>query len=792
VVWDPERVEDVNIQTARNFVRTDIRTQPAELLTQVLVHPDIRIRQRAHLELARRGAATVDTLAAIAADDGRPLTPRIHALWALGVQSRRAAASGTRSAKADAAVLGHLSNADAELRRLAARLAGDAGLPGAAPKLVELLTDEELRVRAQAAIALGKLGHAEAMPNIAALAWENDNQDPFLRHAAVMGLVGMNQPDKVHELAADPFPQTRMVAVLVMRRTKDPQLARLLHDPDLRVATEAARAINDLPIPGAMPALAALAQKFTPDERTLAAAADSAKSRPTWVREMWKDRKAFTPAQLAQDPVWSTKPDRTESVDECAGFSKAGNDYVQRVRGMFTAPAAGDYVFSVASDDDGALMLGRAADDGALKPVAKVDGYVNPGDWESQPAQRATVTLAAGEQVAVEARSFQGGGGDHLAVGVVHPDGRREQPIGAFAGDVAAMPLVRRVINANLRLGTPENAAAIAAIATNPTLPPAARNEAMEALAEFLQPNERDRVIGHWRPVDSGARSRDAYLSVLKQRIPSLAANAPSAVRTAARELATKYAIPMDSGAALAAVLDATKPAQERAACLLQLAGDTDARLPQALDAALASDEPRLRAQARSILARQDATRGIAMLEDALATGTVVEQQLALAALGSLEGSAADAILAKQVDLLASGAVPAALRLDVLEAAEARPALKDATAKVRSECDQQSKQGAFAFALEGGDADRGRQVVNFHSAAACLRCHQVEGTGGHAAPSLAGVAHRYDRAGLLASLLAPNAKVAEGFGPISAMPAMGTVLTPREARDVVEYMATLK
>jgi mono/diheme cytochrome c family protein len=54
------------------------------------------------------------------------------------------------------------------------------------------------------------------------------------------------------------------------------------------------------------------------------------------------------------------------------------------------------------------------------------------------------------------------------------------------------------------------------------------------------------------------------------------------------------------------------------------------------------------------------------------------------------------------------------------------------------------------------------------------------------------VANRYDRAGLLDSLIEPNAKVADGYGPISAMPAMGTLLTPREMRDVVEYLTTLK
>jgi mono/diheme cytochrome c family protein len=41
-------------------------------------------------------------------------------------------------------------------------------------------------------------------------------------------------------------------------------------------------------------------------------------------------------------------------------------------------------------------------------------------------------------------------------------------------------------------------------------------------------------------------------------------------------------------------------------------------------------------------------------------------------------------------------------------------------------------------------------------------------------------------------VIEPNAFVAQGYGPISAMPAMGTVLTPREVRDVVEYLSTLK
>jgi quinoprotein glucose dehydrogenase len=354
------------------------------------------------------------------------------------------------------------------------------------------------------------------------------------------------------------------------------------------------------------------------------------------------------------------------------------------------------------------------------------------------------------------------------------------------------MPLLRRVINENLRLGTPESASAIAVIAANPTLAPAARIEAMEALAAFMDPSPRDRVNGHWRPVDASKRSKDGYVAVLKQRIPSLATNGPSAVRTIARELAAKYGVPMDSGAALAAVVDRTKPVQERVACLMQLAQDRDAKLPQAIEAALASDEPRLRAQARTILARTDPTRGQEMLDAAISGGTVIEKQAAISALGSIEGAAADASLANLVASMKAGTLPASLAIDVIDAASSRPQLKEQVLAWSGSLTAKDKLGSWILALDGGDAERGRQVVNFNSAAACLRCHMIEGTGGHAAPSLAGVANRYDRKGLLQSLIEPNAAVAQGYGPISAMPAMGTVLTPREVRDVVEYLATLK
>jgi quinoprotein glucose dehydrogenase len=146
----------------------------------------------------------------------------------------------------------------------------------------------------------------------------------------------------------------------------------------------------------------------------------------------------------------------------------------------------------------------------------------------------------------------------------------------------------------------------------------------------------------------------------------------------------------------------------------------------------------------------------------------------------------------------------------------------------------------YRISLYGGDDDRGREVFVGHRVGQCLRCHKV-GTalaGGNAGPDLNQVATRHDRGSLLQSLIDPNAKLAKGFEtltlvmqdgrilggvirkedaheivlekaeggqitlkvadidersvPKSAMPEMNRALSPRELRDVVEFLSQLK
>jgi quinoprotein glucose dehydrogenase len=63
--------------------------------------------------------------------------------------------------------------------------------------------------------------------------------------------------------------------------------------------------------------------------------------------------------------------------------------------------------------------------------------------------------------------------------------------------------------------------------------------------------------------------------------------------------------------------------------------------------------------------------------------------------------------------------------------------------------------------LNGGNAERGRDLFVGHAVAQCIRCHTVGGRGGMAGPDLSAVAHperNVDRRYLLESMMLPNAK----------------------------------
>lgn len=254
----------------KRLLAEGMEKRPAKELGTLLSHPDMRVRQEAQFELADRGVESVSTLLPIARKQSNQLA-RLHAIWGLGQ-----IASGFANREMPANVkesmdglMGLLEDKDLEVRAQAAKVLGERHYATAYEGLVRLLKNENARVRYFAVNSLGKLGRREALPAIYALLRDNADKDPYLRHGAMMALTWLGDVDSLIAAGKDASKSVRMGALLAMRRLHRSEIAMFLKDPDSSLVLEAARAINDEPINGAMQELAALVTQTTTSEPLL-------------------------------------------------------------------------------------------------------------------------------------------------------------------------------------------------------------------------------------------------------------------------------------------------------------------------------------------------------------------------------------------------------------------------------------------------------------------------------------------------------------------------------------------
>ncbi len=263
--FDPAHVDSPVVKSTRTLLAEGFTSRSERQLLGYLEHPNFRVRQNAQFTLADKGESGVPALIRVA-KSSKSLHARLHAVWALGqvADATSATARGARSAALDA-LIPLVADEEAKVRSNVARVLGDARYGRAYDALVKVTADADLQVRAVGTIALGKLGRREAVPALMQVLKENDNRDPHLRHAAAYALSMVADPDDLIAATKDPSEGVRMGVLLAMRRLERSEIAVFLKDSSTRVVTEAARAINDLPIAGAMPDLAMLVDDLASD-----------------------------------------------------------------------------------------------------------------------------------------------------------------------------------------------------------------------------------------------------------------------------------------------------------------------------------------------------------------------------------------------------------------------------------------------------------------------------------------------------------------------------------------------
>ena len=342
----------------------------------------------------------------------------------------------------------------------------------------------------------------------------------------------------------------------------------------------------------------------------------------------------------------------------------------------------------------------------------------------------------------------------------------------------AGLEFVRRVLNANYRLGGAERAVTVASIAAEKSLPDEVRRQAAENLLRWSDAPRLDRVTGEFRPILS--RPDSEAESAVRESIASLLQGSDK-LRDTAVKLAAKYGI-KDVGPVLRELAEnLSAPAETRAEAVDALTSLKDSGLPKLVEQLLADKEPAVRAAARRDLIVLTPARAVTELSTALnsAASAVIELQQAAQGLAALKTAEADAALQTALDAwLAGTPAAAAVQLDLLEAAELRGGkLAEAATKVRETLSRIGTVAAYGDCLSGGDAERGKEVFFGNAAASCRRCHKINGEGSDVGPDLSEIAKTKPRDYLLEAVVDPNAKIAEGFETAVFAMADGRILS---------------
>lgn len=376
----------------------------------------------------------------------------------------------------------------------------------------------------------------------------------------------------------------------------------------------------------------------------------------------------------------------------------------------------------------------------------------------------------------------------------------------------ATAPAARRSIAANRYLADEKSAARLAAYAADDSVETSLRLAALGALGSWTKESKLNPVDGRYDPL----KPADATLA-------QAAYQPHAAVLQHSRDKALAKA-----GSAVSKNLGIISDPKEMQKDLLDPKADPAVRL-QALDSLEAADPAAfakilpdllkdnyapLRSRSAVLLAEKDPAAATAYAEAALARSKdIPEQQQAVLLLGKLKPEA----------LMPYGKNSNDHPALIIELGEANPLFNASNSNLAS--------------LTGGDAELGEIIFSENLSAQCTACHRIGKEGSDVGPALTEVGKK-GREYILESLVSPQAKLTPGFGmmsvktskgitvsgalkeendktltliladktettvniaeiesrtePLSVMPPVGAILTPRELRDVVEYLSGLK
>ncbi len=663
---------------------------------------------------------------------------------------------------------------------------------------IEMLTPKDASL--QKAGAEAKVVFAKGMkdePVAKLVAWL-ESPDKRLRQLAQFELVNRNETATLTALAADAKKpvKTRLHGIWgldQLGRKGTPVAAALLtltKDKDADIRANAARALGSLRAVESRDALLALLKDEAPRVRSLATIALERVAKPG-------------DAQVI-----------TALYELAARNDKAGVDPVLR--------------HSVLSALD---LLGT---------VETAKAHVKA----AEPEVRLTALLYLRRQQSLESAAFLTDADPLIrreAVRAIYDtaavDGPAGDAVAALVKDASAFPptVQQRIVAANYRRGTAQNAKNLILMAGDITLDAATRTAALNALRLWEKQIVTDPVHGIYRPLPKAERT----LAALGQSVDAdlralLAGDLPPQLAALALKLASETSVRLEPKTLRGFVTNKALAAEVRVAAMDSFVSSAPVEAAPVVQDLIADPmaDVAAAALAHGFVLKLDGLDQIA--RQAIASGPLVKARAGIAGLAATHPEEIETLWKNRegTDKDKDKGLRQGLWLDVFLALQAQTAPSGqalVAAHVASAPD-----AVFRLSETGGSAGRGENV--FRNQGGCLQCHKIGSDGGIQGPDLTKVGERLKADKIVESLVNPNAVIAQGYGlaaitmkdgslvmarlaketekdvevvgmdgkpatlsraqiatiapPVSAMPPLGTALPPRDLRDLVAYLAT--
>lgn len=385
----------------------------------------------------------------------------------------------------------------------------------------------------------------------------------------------------------------------------------------------------------------------------------------------------------------------------------------------------------------------------------------------------------------------------------------------------ASAPAARRSIAANRYLADKDSAGRLAAYAANDDVPEELRIAALEALASWTKASRLNPVDGRYDPLE--AADSEVAKAAFTPVAAILSHSADKGISAAVAAVSKSLGVVASPADLEKAILDTKAYPASRVAAIDAMLSAKPEVLAKLLPKLLKDGFYEVRIRAAAILAESDPQAVIDYAAEAIMKSEQVgEQQQAILLLAKMKEPGAKKLLENYSKRFTENGKTRDYLF--LEFSEALPGFSATIPK-------------HSASLAGGDPALGEKVFNEHLAAQCTACHRIGKEGSEVGPPLTEIGKK-GSAYILESLVDPQAKLAPGYGmmtltkkdkttlsgalkeenagtltlilpdkteatvklseiesrtaPMSVMPPMGDILSPRELRDLVAYLSGLR